>query len=79
MELVKQAADMVMEWADGAREAVLEYMGTEKKVTRRETLLTGALILCIGVIIGFMVAPIKKGISIASDNVNSFNNDEDEE
>ena len=62
MELVKQAADMVMEWADGAREAVLE-----------------ALILCIGVIIGFMVAPIKKGISIASDNVNSFNNDEDEE
>ena len=41
MELVKQAADMVMEWADGAREAVLEYMGTEKTVTRRETLLTG--------------------------------------
>lgn len=78
MELVKQAADMVMEWADGAREAVSEYMETEKTVTKRETLLTGALILCIGVIIGFMMAPIKKGISIASDNVNSFNDEEEE-
>ncbi|MBO4997917.1 MAG: hypothetical protein J6D02_07965 [Lachnospira sp.] len=79
MELVKQAADMVTEWAGNAKEAMSEYMETEKTVTRRETLLTGALILCIGVIIGFMMAPIKKGISIASDNVNSFNDDDDEE
>lgn len=79
MELLRSAADMVTEWTGNAKEAVSEYMATEKTVTKKETFLTGALILCIGVIIGFMVAPIKKGMSIASNNVNSFNNEEDEE
>lgn len=79
MELVKQVMDTVVDWADSAREAVSEYMETEKTVTRRETLLTGALILCIGVIIGFLTSPVKKGMSIASNNVNSFNNEDEEE
>ena len=77
MEILRNAADMVMDWADSAREAVSEYMETEKTVTKRETFLTGALMLCIGVIIGFIAAPIKKGISVASNNVNSFNEEEE--
>ena len=77
MEILRNAADMVMDCADSSREAVSEYMETEKTVTKRETFLTGALMLCIGVIIGFIAAPIKKGISVASNNVNSFNEEEE--
>lgn len=79
MEQLKQVKNRTTAWYEGTKGTMSNYFGKSVVRTRSQWITTGLLLLFVGVVIGFLCAPIKEGISIASNNVDSFNGtDEDD-
>lgn len=79
MEQLEQVKNMTAAWYDGAKGTVTDYFGKSQVRTRSQWITMGLLLFFVGVVIGFLCAPIKGGISIASNNVDSFCETEDED
>lgn len=79
MEQLEQVKNMATIWCEGTKGNMSNYFGKSVVRTRSQWITTGLLLFFVGVVIGFLCAPIKEGITIASNNVDSFNNDTDEE
>lgn len=76
MEVLENVKDTAVQWVGNAKETVSDYMGQETIRSRKEAFLIGGILFLMGIIIGFMLSPMKKGITIASNNVNSFGDNE---
>lgn len=79
MEQLGQVKDMTVAWYEGTKGTVDGYLGQSVVRTRSQVIITGMLLFTLGVLIGFLCSPIKKGITIASNNTDSFNNTEDDD
>ena len=75
MEKITTLCKIVTEWFCEIWDGFKEYMDEEDTNTRKQRLKTGFTLVLIGVVIGFIYSPIKKGISICSNNKNSFSSD----
>lgn len=79
MEQLEQVKNMTTAWCEETKGNMSNYFGKSVVRTRSQWITTGLLLFFIGVVIGFLFAPIKEGICIASNNVDSFNDtDEDD-
>ncbi|MDE6852729.1 MAG: hypothetical protein K2J67_09635 [Lachnospiraceae bacterium] len=79
MEQFEQVKNMTTAWYEGTKGNMSNYFGKSVVRTRSQWIITGLLLFFVGVVIGFLCAPIKEGISIASNNVDSFRGaDEDD-
>lgn len=79
MEQLEQMKNMTTAWYEGTKGNMSNYFGKSVVRTRSQWITTGLLLFLAGIIIGFLCAPIKEGISIASNNVDSFRStDEDD-
>lgn len=76
MEQLEQVKDVVTTWCGRTKETMSDYLEKPTVRTRHQVLITGLLLFFTGVIVGFLVSPIKKGISICSNNVDSFSSNE---
>lgn len=79
MEQWKQVKDTTAAWCGEAKGAVTGYFGKSEVRTRSQWMTMGLLLFFAGMVLGFLCAPIKGGISIASNNVDSFRETEDED
>lgn len=76
---MEQLKNRTTDWYEGTKGNMSNYFGKSVVRTRSQWITTGLLLFFVGVVIGFLCAPIKEGISIASNNVDSFNGtDEDD-
>lgn len=76
MEQFEQVKDTAMCWYGNAKDSFLGYMDGPIVKTRRQTFAKGIMLFLLGVVIGFLISPIKRGISICSNNVDSFSSNE---
>ncbi len=79
MEQLEQVKNMTAAWYDGAKGTMTDYFGKSQVRTRSQWITIGLLLFFVGMVIGFLCAPIKGGISIASNNVDSFHDAEEED
>ena len=79
MEQLEQVKYRTTAWYERTKGNMTNYFGKSVVRTRSQWIITGLLLFFVGIVIGFMCAPIKEGISICSNNVDSFNGtDEDD-
>ena len=73
LETVKEMAGMMVD-------AIRDYFEEETTTSRRKVIATCTLCTLLGIVLGFLVAPIKKGFYFnISNNGNSIGMDNDEE
>lgn len=76
MEQLEQVKNMAAVLCGETKGAVSGYFEQPLMRTRRQLLTTGLLLFLAGVVIGFVFSPIKKGITVCSNNVDSFSSNE---
>ena len=76
MEQLEQVKNRTTAWYEGTKGNMSNYFGKSVVRTRSQWIITGLLLFFVGVVIGFLCAPIKEGISICSNNVDSFSANE---
>lgn len=76
MGQIEQIKDIAANWCADAKKIVSDYYEQPVCRTRRQLVTTGLLLLFVGMVVGFVFSPIKKGISICSNNVDSFSSNE---
>lgn len=76
MEQLEHVKDTVVNWCMEGKGMVSDYFEKPVLRTKKQTFTTGALLFFIGVVVGFLFAPIRKGITICSNNVDSFSSNE---
>lgn len=79
MEQLEQVKNMTTNWCEGTKGTLSNYFGKPVVRSRSQWITIGLLLFFVGIVIGFLCSPIKEGITIASNNENSFNNDQDED
>ena len=76
MEQLEQVKHRTTAWYEGTKGIMSKYFGKSVVRTRSQWITTGLLLFFVGVVIGFLFSPIKQGISICSNNVDSFSSNE---
>lgn len=76
MEQFEQAKNVAVYWCGEAKGAISDYMEKPVFRTRKQTLIAGFCLFLVGIVVGFLISPVKKGISICSNNVDSFSSNE---
>lgn len=76
MNQFENVKDTAMCWYGNAKDGLSGYLEGQTVKTRRQAWITGTMLFLMGVVIGFLISPIKKGISVCSNNVDSFSSNE---
>lgn len=69
MNFLETACDTIT----GAKDYVVDYFTEDTTTTRKKILMIGAVCTLVGIVTGFLVSPIKKGIYINISNNGSNN------
>lgn len=76
MEQLEQVKNMATTWCGETKGIITGYFEKPVIRTRNHLITTGLLCFLAGIVIGFLCSPIKKGISICSNNVDSFSHND---